>query len=82
MGWNSVTRDGGGDELLEGVSDGQHFYFVHSYAAPVGPWVVASCDYGGRVPAIVRKDNFRGVQFHPERSGAAGARVLKNFLAL
>jgi glutamine amidotransferase len=82
MGWNAVSRDGRGDALLEGVPDGEHFYFVHSYAAPAGPWVVASCDYGGRVPAVVRKDNFRGVQFHPERSGAAGARVLKNFLGL
>jgi glutamine amidotransferase len=82
MGWNAVSRRTDGEPLLDGVADGAHFYFVHSYAAPDGPWVAAACDYGGAVPAVVRKGNFRGVQFHPERSGAAGARVLRNFLAL
>jgi glutamine amidotransferase len=82
MGWNAVSRVGAGDPLLDGIADGTHFYFVHSYAAPDGAWTTAACDYGGRVPAAVRKDNFRGVQFHPERSGPAGARVLKNFLSL
>jgi len=81
MGWNAVARKGGG-ALLDGLPDGTHFYFVHSYAAPMGPWVEAACDYGGPVPAVVRKNNFHGVQFHPERSGPAGAVVLKNFLAL
>ncbi|MFI5362862.1 MAG: imidazole glycerol phosphate synthase subunit HisH [Elusimicrobiota bacterium] len=82
MGWNAVSRAHGASALLEGVADGTHFYFVHSYAAPAGAWVEASCDYGGLVPAVVRLDNFHGTQFHPERSGEAGARVLKNFLAL
>lgn len=81
MGWNSVVF-AGPCPLLDGVADGTHFYFVHSYRAPMGPWAAASCDYGGAVPAVVEKDNFFGVQFHPERSGAAGARVLRNFLAL
>jgi glutamine amidotransferase len=80
MGWNAVTRTGPGSALLDGVPDGTHFYFVHSYAAPAGPWVRAACDYGGEVPAVVVRENFMGVQFHPERSGPAGARVLKNFL--
>jgi glutamine amidotransferase len=82
MGWNAVSRVGKGDAVLDGIAEDEHFYFVHSYAAPDGAWVAAACDYGGRVPAVVRKDNFVGVQFHPERSGAAGARVLRNFLAL
>lgn len=82
MGWNAVARTGPGSPVLDGIEDGTHFYFVHSYAAPAGPWVDAACDYGGAVPAVVSKDNFIGVQFHPERSGAAGARVLKNFLSL
>lgn len=82
MGWNSIRRTGGENALLDGVPDGTHFYFVHSYAAPTGPWVEAACDYGGPVPAVIMKDNYHGVQFHPERSGPAGARVLKNFLAL
>jgi len=80
MGWNAVSRTGAGSDLLDGIADGTHFYFVHSYAAPAGPWVRAACDYGGPVPAVVVRENFLGVQFHPERSGPAGARVLKNFL--
>jgi glutamine amidotransferase len=82
MGWNAVARRGADERLLDGVADGTHFYFVHSYAAPDGAWTTAACDYGGPVPAVVRRGNFLGVQFHPERSGAAGARVLGNFLAL
>ena len=82
MGWNAVARAGAESKLLEGIPDGTHFYFVHSYAAPAGDWVEAACDYGGAVPAVVRLKNFSGTQFHPERSGEAGARVLKNFLAL
>jgi len=82
MGWNAVSRARGAAPLLEGIADGTHFYFVHSYAAPGGDWVEASCDYGGAVPAVVRRGAFHGVQFHPERSGEAGARVLRNFLSL
>jgi imidazole glycerol-phosphate synthase subunit HisH len=82
MGWNAVARTRGAPPLLDGIPDGTHFYFVHSYAAPSGDWVEATCGYGGAVPAVVRRGNFHGAQFHPERSGAAGARVLKNFLAL
>lgn len=82
MGWNSVTSTGKDSPLLAGIAEGTHFYFVHSYAAPAGAWVEAACDYGGAVPAVIRKDNFFGVQFHPERSGPAGAKVLANFLAL
>ncbi len=82
MGWNAVARTGASSALLDGVPDGTHFYFVHSYAAPMGAWVEAACDYGGPVPAVVRRANFHGAQFHPERSGDAGARVLRNFLAL
>jgi len=82
MGWNAVARARGETPLLAGIPDGAHFYFVHSYAAPAGVWVEASCDYGGAVPAVVRAGSFHGVQFHPERSGDAGARVLRNFLDL
>jgi glutamine amidotransferase len=82
MGWNAVTRARGETPLLAGIPDGAYFYFVHSYAAPAGAWVEAACDYGGPVPAVVRRGAFHGVQFHPERSGDAGARVLRNFLAL
>jgi glutamine amidotransferase len=82
MGWNAVSRTRDDLPLLGGVTDGTYFYFVHSYAAPRGPWVRAACEYGDAVPSVVAKDNFFGVQFHPERSGPAGARVLKNFLSL
>ena len=82
MGWNAVARTKGASALLDGITDGTHFYFVHSYAAPSGSWVEATCGYGGAVPAVVRRGNFHGAQFHPERSGEPGARVLRNFLSL
>lgn len=80
MGWNRIeaSRE---DALLAGLKRGEHVYFVHSYRAPVGPWTVATCDYGGEFSAVVRRGNFAGAQFHPERSGPAGARLLANFLA-
>ena len=81
MGWNrlDVARD---DALVAGLGDEAYAYFVHSYAAAVGAWTVASTDYPDPFAAIVRRGNVCGMQFHPERSGAAGARLLRNFLAL
>ena len=81
MGWNQLEplQD---DPLFQGIARGDYVYFVHSFAAPVGPHTVAAADYGGRFTAAVRRDNFRGVQFHPERSAAVGARLLANFLSL
>ena len=81
MGWNQLTpvRD---DPLLEGIAPNDYVYFVHSYAAPVAAITLATADYGVPVSAIVRKGNFWGTQFHPERSAATGARVLANFLRL
>jgi glutamine amidotransferase len=81
MGWNQLELLHS-DPLLEGIASGTYFYFVHSYAAPVNAATLAACDYGGRFTAVTRQDNFRGVQFHPERSAAAGARLLANFIAL
>jgi glutamine amidotransferase len=81
MGWNTVEPVRA-DPLLEGIPPGEHFYFVHSYAARPGAGTVATADYGGAVVAVAGRDNFRGVQFHPERSGAAGAKLLANFLRL
>lgn len=82
MGWNSVTyREG--EPLFRGIAQGTHFYFVHSYAMPVGSETVAECVYGNPFSASVRggpSGLFTGVQFHPERSGAAGARLIRNFL--
>jgi imidazole glycerol-phosphate synthase subunit HisH len=81
MGWNQleILND---DPLFNGIPSGTHFYFVHSYAAAVTGNTLAACDYGGKFTAATRCGNFRGVQFHPERSAAAGARLLANFIAL
>jgi glutamine amidotransferase len=81
MGWNQrETRVA--DALFEGLGDDEYFYFVHSYAAPVGPETIGSTLYGSEFSAAVRWKNFRGVQFHPERSARAGARLLANFLKI
>lgn len=81
MGWNQLARVRD-DPLLEGIEPDQYVYFVHSYAAPVSASTLATTDYGTAVSAIVRKGNFWGAQFHPERSAAPGARLLANFLRL
>lgn len=81
MGWSrlEVVRD---DPLLQGVGADAWAYFVHGYVCPDGPATLARAEYGGAVPAVVRAANRWGCQFHPERSSAAGARILKNFLEL
>lgn len=81
MGWSRLSRRKD-DPLLEGVGDGAYAYFVHGFVCPDGPATLAVSDYGGPVPAVVRAGNRWGCQFHPERSAAAGARILKNFLEL
>jgi len=81
MGWNQVVSRTD-SPLMRGLGDDTYVYFVHSYAAPVGPWTEAVTDYGGEFSAIVRHANFHGAQFHPERSSRAGQRLLANFLAL
>jgi imidazole glycerol-phosphate synthase subunit HisH len=79
MGWNQI-RSLRNDPMLEGIKSGDHFYFVHRYAAPVTEHTLASSEYGVTIAAVVRHRNFWGAQFHPERSGAAGSRMLANFL--
>lgn len=81
MGWNTC-RLLQPDALLAGASAHDYFYFVHSYAAPVSACTSAATDYGESFSAVVQRGNYHGVQFHPERSAAAGARVLQNFLQL
>lgn len=81
MGWNALVRERDG-ALADALQPGDHAYFVHGYAAPLGPWTVASADHAGRFSAIVQQRNFHGMQFHPERSAAVGARLLKRFLEL
>jgi glutamine amidotransferase len=80
MGWNRLQSNGG-HPLTAGL-DRQWVYFVHSYAAPVSDLTVASCTHGQAFAAVVASGRVMGAQFHPERSSAAGARLLQNFLAL
>ena len=81
MGWNSLTQRQQ-DPLLDGIRDEDYFYFVHSFAASPGATTLAATLYGESLAAVVRQDNFWGAQFHPERSGRPGARLLDNFLRL
>jgi glutamine amidotransferase len=78
MGWNEV-RNLRPDPLTASL-DGRWFYFVHSYAAPLGEWTLSTCVHGHPFSAVVRRDNFRGAQFHPERSAGAGAALLRSFV--
>lgn len=66
--------------LLEGIETGAWFYFLHSYALPVGEYTLAAASHAREFSAVVARGNFAAAQFHPERSSAAGARVLQNFL--
>ncbi|MDE2050231.1 MAG: imidazole glycerol phosphate synthase subunit HisH [Gammaproteobacteria bacterium] len=81
MGWNQLS-DSRRDPLLEGIEPGEYFYFVHSYAVPASELTLAGVQYGEAISAVVRRGNFWGTQFHPERSASAGARLLGNFLGL
>lgn len=81
MGWNQleILRE---DPLTSGVFDADFAYFVHSYVCPVNEYTLATSTYGQPFAAMVRKDNVFGCQFHPERSSAVGAQILKNFVNL
>ena len=81
MGWNALHRDAP-HPLLDGVAEGGHAYFVHSYALSGGDrrQLLASTDYGSAVVAMVGRDNIAGTQFHAEKSGQVGLRILSNFL--
>jgi len=87
IGWNQIVRcnekSKAAEVLLRGVPDSCFFYFVHSFFAPVtGSETLAVTEYGGSFASIVARQNFYGVQFHPERSGEIGLRLLSNFLEL
>ena len=79
MGWNTLNQVAD-DPLFKGIKTGEYFYFVHSYAVAVADYTLAACEYGSAFSAAVGQDNFYGVQFHPERSGEKGLKVLQNFL--
>jgi glutamine amidotransferase len=81
VGWNSLTIERE-TSIVEGVSSGAQVYFTHSYVAPVTGHTVATTEHGARFAAIVQRGHVAGVQFHPEKSGEVGLRILRNFLAM
>ena len=81
MGWNSLETSKP-SKLLRGLAGDTFTYFAHSFYAPLIPSTVATCTYSHPYTAIVEQDNLYAVQFHPEKSGVTGLRVLQNFLEL
>lgn len=84
MGWNNLENIDSTNPLLEGIAETDDFYFVHSYCL-VGAddsQIGANVTYGSRFPVVLRNSNVYGVQFHPEKSSVAGAKLLKNFMSL
>jgi len=80
MGWNSIHGLKG--RLFDGVPEGSYVYFVHSYAAEPGGDMIAKTDYILEYASALQKDNFYALQFHPEKSGEVGQKILENFLRL
>ena len=78
IGWNQIENLG--NDLFKGIEEEAYMYMVHSYFVPLAAETIAVTSYGQRFSAALRKDNFYGVQFHPEKSGEVGARLLQNFL--
>ena len=81
VGWNQIEMRSS-SRLLRGIDDRAFVYYTHSYRAPVIEETVASSEYGGVFSAAVERDNVFGVQFHPEKSGTTGLKLLENFCAL
>jgi imidazole glycerol-phosphate synthase subunit HisH len=81
MGWNSLSQTKS-CRLLKGLDDGTYAYFAHSYYAPVIHAAVATCTYMHPYTAVLEQGNIYAVQFHPEKSGPAGLRIMRNFLDL
>jgi glutamine amidotransferase len=81
VGWNTIERHGA-SALLEGIDNGTYMYFTHSYAGPIGAGCVARTTHGAPFAAVVEHGGVYGVQFHPEKSGEPGLRILRNFVTL
>ena len=79
MGWNQLESVAG-HPVLAGIDGNDWFYFVHGFAAATGEHTLATCEHGIAFSAVAGRDNIVAAQFHPERSGKSGARLLKNFL--
>jgi glutamine amidotransferase len=80
VGWNTLRFSKPGSRLLDGVTEGATAYFTHSYAAPIGLATAADTTHGLPFAAAVEQGQVFGVQFHPEKSGATGLRILENFM--
>lgn len=78
MGWNTLQSTNG--PIFEGLSAENHCYFVHSYYVPIAEYTISTSNYIHDFSSGVKKDNFIGVQFHPEKSGKVGEQIIKNFL--
>jgi len=81
MGWNNTIRVSY-HPLMKNIDEESYFYFVHSFYAPINDKTIGVCGYANEFTAVVAKDNFMGCQFHPERSGDEGTKILSNFLAI
>ena len=81
MQWNRLDLTRPDSPVLSGLGDDAWVYFVHSYAAPAGDDVIATCDYGGPVVAAIGRERLWATQFHPEKSGASGLALLANYAA-
>lgn len=81
MGWNKVEYKSQ-NKLFSNIQSGEHFYFANSFYVPINEYSIASTEYGIMFSSALNKNNFYGVQFHPEKSGKAGLQVLKNFIEL
>jgi len=81
MGWNTVKTIAD-HPLFKGIESDEYFYFVHSFAMPVGDYTIAECEYGQPFTAALQSGNYYGVQFHPERSSKVGSKLIENFLEL
>jgi len=80
IGWNEISNLK--TDLFQGISEKEHIYLVHSYYAPLCEETIATSDYGLSYSAALAKNNFYGLQFHPEKSSLVGERILRNFLEL
>ena len=82
VGWNQLEIRNGASRLLKDIPTGAFVYYTHSYRVPLLQATIAESEYGGRFSAAVEQENVFGVQFHPEKSGATGLKLLENFCAI
>ncbi|QCI18665.1 imidazole glycerol phosphate synthase subunit HisH [Buchnera aphidicola] len=81
IGWNCISFNTS-HPLFKNIKTNSRFYFVHSYIVPINEYTLAETNYGVSFSSVIQKDNFFGVQFHPEKSGDIGSQLLKNFLEI